>query len=237
MFNHVMFIDSNQHCVFCMNCVRNCPNGSPQMNLRLPARELWVSLNARPEVGRFVALLLGLLVALMLIHHGEQQPHRVLSPLLEEHRFTFVTGVLGLSAALSFALLWLVTRRLGRSADSAAAARFWQRVVAWVPLVTAGFVCYQLAFVPGLNGLQAMLSYRPVDGQTSRAVLFSLLSAAQLSVLLAGLVTTVGTLWKLWQTGEGGPTKGWVRTVSLAGVLAYWTIFLVLMLRPGWLTI
>ena len=84
MFNHVMFVDSNQHCALCLNCVRTCPNGSPQLNVRMPGRELWNGLTARPETGRFVAMLAGLLLAQMLIQHWETPtagPRTIMVPL------------------------------------------------------------------------------------------------------------------------------------------------------------
>ncbi|OGG45203.1 MAG: hypothetical protein A3F84_07490 [Candidatus Handelsmanbacteria bacterium RIFCSPLOWO2_12_FULL_64_10] len=210
MFNHVMFMDSNQHCALCMNCVRACPNGSPQLNLRPPARELWAGLSARPEVGRFVAFLMGLLVGQILIQYWERQPYGPLSRLLNERRFVFVTGVLALSAALPLLSLWLATRRLRRSPDPAIAAQFWRKVAAWAPLVTAGFVCYQLSFALGLDSLQATLGYQPLDSGATRSVSFSLLSVAWFGVLSAGLAVTAGVLWKLRQVREGDEQKRWV---------------------------
>jgi Fe-S oxidoreductase len=57
MFNHVIFTQSNQHCVMCMDCVRSCPNGSPQLNLRVPGRELWGETGSRPDIATFVVML------------------------------------------------------------------------------------------------------------------------------------------------------------------------------------
>ncbi|HEX3033311.1 MAG TPA: cyclic nucleotide-binding domain-containing protein, partial [Bacillota bacterium] len=35
------YVDNNLACKLCFNCVRNCPNGAVQVNLRVPARDVW----------------------------------------------------------------------------------------------------------------------------------------------------------------------------------------------------
>lgn len=235
--NHLMFVDSNQHCVLCMSCVVSCPNSSPKLNLRPPARELSTGLSARPELGRFVVLLLGLLVALTLIQSWERQPYGLLPRLLDEHRFVLVTGVLALSAAIPLLSLWLVMRCLGKSPDPATAAQFWRKIMAWVPLVTAGFVCYWLAFVPGLDGLQATFTYQPLTGGGARAISFSLLALVWFGILTAGLAVTGGVLWRLWraEAGSAGEASLGDRVLTGAAACGYWALVLTLMLEGKWL--
>jgi len=43
MFEGPFSLRSNVDCIYCGNCIKNCPNQSPQMNLRLPGYELWAS--------------------------------------------------------------------------------------------------------------------------------------------------------------------------------------------------
>lgn len=237
MFNHVMFVDSNQNCVLCMNCVRSCPNGSPQLNIRMPARELWTSLSSRPEVGRFVAVLLGVVVGQTFLQYLERQPHTTMSGILHEHHFLFVSGVLILSAGIPLLYQWLLTRRFSKSSDPATSVQFWKKVAAWIPLATTGYACYQLAFIPGLEKLQATIGYEALQGGGVASLSFSLLSLTQAVILLAGCAVTTGAHWKLWQLETGGKRKNWSRdlTINLVGVLAYWVMLQILMLRPEWL--
>lgn len=237
MFQHVMFVDSNRYCVLCMDCVRNCPNSSPQLNVRIPARELWTSLSYRPEIGQFVALLLGLLVAQIFIKHWEQQPHRLAPYLLDQYRFAFLTGTLTLGAALPLLGLWLASRRLGRSPNPADRALFWQKMTAWAPLLAAGYVCHQLANIPGADRLQMTLGYQSPEGNVVHAIPFSLLFTMQFGILTVGLLITVGVLSKLTQVERKSEWETWAKRhgVSLAGVVIYWAGLLVLMLRPEWL--
>ena len=64
MFQHLMFVDSSRNCVLCLDCVRSCPNGSPQLNLRAPARELRAPRGSTPGTDEFTAMLGGLVAAL-----------------------------------------------------------------------------------------------------------------------------------------------------------------------------
>jgi transcriptional regulator with AAA-type ATPase domain/NAD-dependent dihydropyrimidine dehydrogenase PreA subunit len=233
-FQHVMFMESNQHCVLCMNCVRACPNGSPQLNLRVPAREVWSTLTARPEMGRFVAMLAGLLLAQTIIRQAEQDPSALLSGLTGASRYLALSALLALGAGVPPLGLELIRRLRPVGPDGDAV--FWQKVHACIPLVTAGFVCYQFTFIPGLAGVRALLAYAPAAGGATRALSLSALSILQAGVLAVGLCVTVTALWKRGQRSAPSPLGSWIRAdaASLAGVAAYAGALLALMLRPGW---
>ena len=74
MFNHVMFVESNQHCVLCLNCLQLCPNHSPQLNVRLPALDLLPASGDRSHAGRVMVLLAGLLEGWPCVVHGSGRP-------------------------------------------------------------------------------------------------------------------------------------------------------------------
>jgi len=197
MFNHVMFVDTNEHCVLCMNCVRSCPNDSPRLNIRMPARELWNNSSLRSDSGRFIVLLLGLLVGLVLIQYWDGQSRGLPSLLLATHRFLSVSAVLALSVGAPLLVLHLMVRRFAKLADAVATARFWQKAAAGVPLVTAGFACYELGFVPGLDTVRVGLSYVPLAGRSDHFASVSMYALVSLALLLAGLVSTACILWNL----------------------------------------
>ena len=237
MFQHVMFMDSNRDCVLCMNCVRSCPNSSPRLNLRVPARELWTGLTARPEVGRFVAVLLGLLVAQALIHDWESGAYGVGTRLLEQHRFLFLTTLMLLSAAIPLLVLWPVARWINASPDPGAPTRFWKKLTAFVPLLTGGYVGHQLGNVPGLGSLQVVFQYHTLRNGVPFAWPVSLLSTAQFAILSVGLAVTLAVLWKITRDEEKNKEKQWNRelAVSFAGAVAYWAMVVAVMVVPNWL--
>jgi ferredoxin len=236
MFNHVMFTDTNQHCVLCMNCVRSCPNDSPQLNLRVPAREL-LTVNAAswPQTGRFVAMLAGLLVGQMLIQSWEMRPDGPLQGLAAIQRFLLLTGMLSACAGVPLALLWLASPRSGMAGDAAAEERFWRKALAWLPLVTAGLVCYQLGFAPWLPDLRVGLALAPRSGAGLRSFSVSALDLLRYGTISAGLLTTFYILWKNRKItlGEGG--KGWAmaHAAAIAGLIGFWGLILALMGSPG----
>jgi DNA-binding NtrC family response regulator/polyferredoxin len=59
MFEGPFSLRSNVDCIFCGNCIKNCPNQSPQMNLRLPGFELWSSRRFEKTVVFLVPLIIG----------------------------------------------------------------------------------------------------------------------------------------------------------------------------------
>ena len=205
MFNHVMFVDSNRHCVLCLDCLRNCPHESPQLNLRLPALDLLTMRDEHSTVGRLTALLAGLLVALTLLQQWERNAGSGLGRALQDHRFLLVTAVLAVGAVLSqFGLSWLA-RRFARSSDPGSEERFWQKVTAWVPVVTAGFVAHQLNFIPGLDAVRLTVGRPALDPVASPGVSVGVLALAQAMTLSAGFLVTLVVLWK---RRRAHPTNG-----------------------------
>jgi DNA-binding NtrC family response regulator len=59
MFEGPFSLRSNLDCVLCGNCIKNCPNQSPQVNLRLPGFELWSSRRFEKPVIFMVPLIMG----------------------------------------------------------------------------------------------------------------------------------------------------------------------------------
>ena len=59
MFEGPFSLRSNLDCVLCGNCIKNCPNHSPQVNLRLPGFELLASRRYEKAVGFLVPLIIG----------------------------------------------------------------------------------------------------------------------------------------------------------------------------------
>lgn len=239
MFQHVMFVESNSDCVLCLNCVKSCPNGSPQLNVRIPARELWSGISAKPQVAMLVVLLLGLLFGQSLIQLLEL-PERAATAayeLLERHRFATITLILLVSAALPLALLKLASRRVGSTSEASGASLHWQRVTSWAPLLGAGYTAYQLGNVPGFDRLRVSIGGLAAAGLPDPLLSIALLPATQSIVLAVGFGVTVVTLAKIWPADVAKQGVRWMRgqALSLGAATAYALLLLVLMvMRPEW---
>lgn len=223
MFLHVMFVDSNHHCTLCLNCIRSCANHSPQVNLRFPGRDLWAAVSGKPEVGRFAAMVLGLLVALGMVEYWGRVPTEPFSRWVSEQRFLFVSGLMLTLAAAHVAAVELAARRLGRAADSRVVDRFWKRVTALTPLLGAGFTAYQLLHIPELGRLRTQVQYVDGVGQMIPWLSSQVISLLQIGMLAGGLFFSLVTLWNLRETLDApsvwAPLRRWLaRGLGAAGV-------------------
>ena len=230
MFQHVMFVDTNQHCVLCLNCVRSCPNGSPSLSLRFPGQELWQHETGRPEAGLFVAMLIGLLPAVALLQHWDDGGGGWLGEWVRTHRVAGVTCLMAGGVGLPMAILGglaLLRRRGWLLADPAA---IYRRVMAWMPLVWAGWTAYQLRFVPMLSELRTELVYQTA-GQPH--LHFSLLAALSVMLLTVGLLLSTVAQWRLPVSGTA-PTTIRSRLWYVVAGVAYWGGLMVLLIRPEW---
>jgi len=214
VFSHLMFQDSNSHCVLCLECVRNCPNGSPQLNLRIPARELWTSDSELAKKGWFTVLLLGLLVGLVLLQNWETQSSGWAAELLSQHRVAMGTVVLGICVGIPLAILRGAMPRASSSESTELEIRFWKGIVALVPMVVAGYAGYEIGFVPELVNLEAGIVYQSTDGSVP-AVSLSFLTLFRIILLGIGFMITTGVLWKQYRE----ETKDKSREGSLRSLL------------------
>jgi len=235
LFNHLMFVDSNRHCVLCMNCVQSCPNSSPQVTLRIPGRELWSAGQVQPGIGKLVVLLLGLLAGMSLIQYLDGRPPGFLPLYLEKSRVLLVTLVMILTAFVPVLLLSLWERSFaGSSSSGGDSSELALSIRAFVPLLTCGLIAYQLGAIPGLEWLRASLEFGGQEGAVSWISL-PMLSLVRAAILSLGLALTLVTFWKLKTrcrpSGSGG-SPGSHRISGLVAV-GYWALLVAVLVVPS----
>ena len=59
VFEAPFILHNNQDCILCGNCVKNCANQVPALNLRIPGQELWTFRKPDPTMALMVAIILG----------------------------------------------------------------------------------------------------------------------------------------------------------------------------------
>ncbi|MCM3600764.1 4Fe-4S binding protein [Robertmurraya korlensis] len=60
MFQFVRTMDSSAECNICGNCVKNCPNDSIKLQVRVPTKELWSLKNPKLEHASLAAVIMGI---------------------------------------------------------------------------------------------------------------------------------------------------------------------------------
>lgn len=60
MFQFLRTMDSSADCNICGNCVKNCPNDSIKLSIRIPSKELWDLKKPRLEHASLAAVIMGI---------------------------------------------------------------------------------------------------------------------------------------------------------------------------------
>jgi polyferredoxin len=60
MFQYVRTMDSSAECNVCGNCVKNCPNDSIRLSVRVPTKEIWGIKNPKLEHASLAAVIMGI---------------------------------------------------------------------------------------------------------------------------------------------------------------------------------
>ena len=173
MSQHLPFLDNNLDCKLCFNCVRNCPNGSVQVNLRLAGREVWHLVRVNQGYVVFIGVMLAILVPLNYF----APLHGIWPSTSWEVWFSLCYWGAGLTGGM---LAWIIAKPFK---TKAASLRI-KLVFALTPLVLAGHIMYQVAYIPGIRSLLFGVSYETQAGLLSYNI--------PATVLAHGIATTFG---------------------------------------------
>ncbi|WP_347488741.1 cyclic nucleotide-binding domain-containing protein [Desulfoscipio sp. XC116] len=191
MFQHLPYLDNNLACKFCFNCVRNCPNGSVQLNLRIPGREVWHLVRVNQGFALFIGVILAILV-----------PLNYLGPLQSTWpdsvwRLWFSIAYWGIAVGAGL-ITWLIAKPFKTKATSTRI----KLVFAFIPLVTAGHIIYHLHFIPGVNSIFIGLGFNTPAGidQAFYVSAFEIGAAVMFSI---GLLMTIITFVMVILHAEG----------------------------------
>ncbi|GFO55407.1 histidine kinase [Geomonas sp. Red276] len=202
---HPSAIDSSDHCVLCLDCVRSCPHHSMQLDLRNPAASLCHKSRRGVRDAFFSVILLGAVLAargtpLLAGRKPEVFPHTLWSGADWLTAVAVIAGFTGLAVAASMGG--------GRSR--------WRAVFAtcglcYLPLATAGlFMIFFRAFVEGGARLVPLLLAavgldRVVDPAALTPELGTLRLVIYPMIVMAGLISwmVLGRLQRRDGVGEG----------------------------------
>lgn len=180
MFQHLPYLDNNLDCKLCFNCVRNCPHGSVQVNLRFPAREVWHLKRVNQGYTVFIGMLFAILIPISYF-----EPLQKIWP-AAQWRISFTLSYF-IVAILGGIIGWW----LGKPFKTKAASIRIKRVFALTPLALAGHIIYQVNFIPGIQTLSLGFSQQTTAG--FQTVYMSAAVMIQIIVAITGIVLTLLT--------------------------------------------
>ncbi|MDT3698701.1 MAG: cyclic nucleotide-binding domain-containing protein [Thermincola sp.] len=178
MSQHLPYLDNNIACKLCLNCIRNCPNGSAKLNLRVPAREVWHLVRVNQGFVVFIGASLGMLLPIMYF-----EPLHNVWP-LDKWRLWFSLAFWGATF-----LAGLITWHIVKPFQTKAASLKVKLAFSLIPLVLAGYIIYQLHFIPGIASVWLDLSYQPAGGGTM-SFRIPALTGTRVFAIIFGLVLT-----------------------------------------------
>ncbi len=186
MSQHTGFLDTNNPCKLCLRCVQTCRRDAVQLNLRIPAREVWHLVRVNQGFTIFLGTGLAVLIPLFCF-----QPYAALWPTAKWNLW-FTLAYWG-AALVGFIITWLLVRPF----RTPFASRRVKLAFAFVPIVVAGNVLYQIRFIPviknfalgiiKLNDLLNPLIYHVSlyrMGQASAVLLGAGLTAVSITMVL-----------------------------------------------------
>jgi transcriptional regulator with AAA-type ATPase domain/polyferredoxin len=156
MSQHLPFLDNNLDCKLCFNCVRNCPNGSVQVNLRLAGREVWHLIRVNQGFIVFIGVMIGILIPLNYFAQSSK------IGLLPYWKLWFSIGYWSIGIVGG-----LLASVIAKPFKTKAASLCVKLVFALTPLVLAGHIMYQISLIPGIHSLLFGIGYETKFGLQS----------------------------------------------------------------------
>lgn len=144
MFQHLRFVDNNQTCKLCLNCIRVCPHKAVSLNLRPPGWEIWESNQVRPGMAFFLFTLMAVLFP-------------VIKPV-----DAFVLNIMAyiLAPVAMIGIIWIISIISFRHLRGKTYEGFWRTSYAYVPLALAAHIAYQVRYLPWLRDLEYFVFYK-----------------------------------------------------------------------------
>ncbi len=194
MSQHLPYLDNNLGCKMCFHCVRNCPNDAVQFNLRVPAREVWHLVRVNQGYAIFTGVALAMIIP---VYYFDQL--RATWPQDQWQLWFSVTYWVTVIAAA------VLSRFIAQPFKTKGASKRIKLMFAFIPLVIAGHIVYQLYFVPGGRSLLLGLGWQGAGG-VGQGFYVPAYEAAQILAIAVGFLLTVSSVFMVIWTSRSKKT-------------------------------
>lgn len=238
MFEFPKVMDTNARCNFCSYCIKNCPNDSIRLSLRVPTRELWFIRSPKFEESFLAAVIMGIVFVQNITMLAIGKDLLAWLARLTGTTSNFVTFTLAFILVMLVPILGLLLAGFfsGLANKKSAATNFTIYGYALIPLDLAGHLAHNLFHLLaegkaiifttlGLFGLESHGSAAILDNAT--------IEVLQYILVLGGLIGSIYTIWRIAGNHlEAGPGRWGAATPMILLIIIYGVINFILFSLP-----
>jgi ferredoxin len=242
MFEFPRQMDSNTNCNLCAACIKTCPNGSIQLAVRPPTKELWAIKKPKFEQAFLAVVIMGIVfVQNITMLEGWQPVLRGLERITGTTSYAVNFTIIFL-LAIAFPVALLSLTALGARALNGRplADNFAIFGYAIIPLDMAGHIAHNLFHLLA-EGKAVVFTAKELIGQQVQAASPALVSATAIQALQQSLIVLgiLGSLYAVYRIAmsHDGEGKLWASfvpyaaTVALLGGINIWLFLLPMAMR------
>ncbi len=218
-------LDTNRLCKLCGTCVKNCPHGAINLNLRIPGHELRQIRQGKPGTAFLVVGLIGGLLSELASKSALYESLSSFLPLPDVLKFTLF--FVGLVALVN---LMMVVSALGSSRiyEDTFHANYSRYGMALLPLTLAAFMAFHVYYLINLGVQLPILLSHNLDFELLRSLIISVPANVthwiQRIIIIIGLAWSLAVIYSLGRANHPDRTKavvGMAPHMLLGIVLAY----------------
>jgi transcriptional regulator with AAA-type ATPase domain/polyferredoxin len=218
-------LHSNRVCKLCTSCIKNCPHGAINLNLRIPGRELWEIRQPNTGTAFLVVGMMGALLSEMITKSALYSSMSSALPFPNAVDFSVVFMLVIALATLSLALAATISRRVYKESFRGNFARYG---LALLPLALTSFTAYHMYYFVTLGAQLPVLASNFFDIEALKHLSVTLpehyIRAIQQGLVATGLVWTLLIIYRIGSGSHPSLSK------ALAGILPHALLAVVLAL-------
>ena len=242
MFEFPRQMDSNTNCNLCAACIKTCPNGSIQLNVQKPTKELWSIKKPKFEQAFLAVVIMGIVfIQNVTMLEGWQPVLRGLERITgTTSYYVNFTIIFLLAMALPVALLSLAALGARALNGHKLADNFAWFGYAIIPLDIAGHIAHNLFHLlaegKAVVFTAAVLVGRQAPGTSPALVSASTIQVLQQILLALGIVGSLYAAYRIAGSHDGSAKKWssfapYAALIVVLGVINVWLFLLPMAMR------
>ncbi|RPI25876.1 MAG: 4Fe-4S binding protein [Chloroflexota bacterium] len=239
LFEFPKTMDSNANCNVCGDCVKNCPNNSISLRLRLPTQELWFIRKPKIEEAFLAVVIMGIVFVqnVTMLEVWQSILTRLENVVGTDNYYVTFTITFIVSMLIPVGLLTLTALVAKKFNGNSLAQNFAKFGYAIIPLDVAGHVGHNLFHLLAEGKsvyLTAMTLFgKEVHGISPALVSISTIQTMQYILIVLGAAGSIYTAYRIWKSSA----RESVKSHSWGSLVPYAALILLLAVMNIWLFI